>query len=67
MTAQERYGATAVFTTIATLAAMWMCRDTIISSLKKRLTINAKERLRVWTLKMRGQEDYVGRHRAVLA
>lgn len=63
MNTHEKLSYVAPVTVLGVLAAMWLCRDSIISGLKSKLSINAKERLRLWSLKMRGLEDYVGRHR----
>lgn len=53
------YGAVA--TAAAVLAAMWICKDAIAAS------IDVPEPLKEWTrnrwLRLRGIEEYVGRHR----
>lgn len=56
------YGATA--TVVAVLAAMWIFKDAIVAA------IDVPEPLKAWTrnrwLRLRGIEEYVGRHRLEL-
>lgn len=61
MTIQEKLTAAASLTAVTVLATMWFMRDNIIAGVK--LPGRTKERLRMWSLKMRGLEEYVGRHR----
>lgn len=50
---------------IGVLAAMWLCKDAILATVK--LPTATSEKLRLWSLKARRLQDYEGRHRRVLA
>lgn len=61
MTMKEQLAAGASLTAVTVLATFWFLRDKIIAGVK--LPGKTKERLRLWSLKARGLEEYVGRHR----
>lgn len=72
---QEKLTAGASLTAVTVLATMWFLRDRVIAGVKmpgrakrhvQRSISNTQERLRLWSLKRRGVEDYVGRHRLEL-
>jgi hypothetical protein len=55
----------AIISAVAVLVAMYICKDINLATIAA--PSNTKEWMRLRWLKMRGLEEYVGRHRAVLA
>jgi len=60
----DKLSAAATICAVGMLVAVWLCRDTIIAVLTA--PKRGKEHTRLRWLKMRGMEDYVGRHRVEL-
>lgn len=61
MTMKEQLTAGASLTAVTVLGLTWFLRDKAIAWIE--LPGRTKERLRLWSLKARGLEEYVGRHR----
>lgn len=62
MDQQTQLGSAALMVATGVLVAMYLMKDAILATVA--LPSSAKERLRLGYLKLRGLEEYAGRHRA---